>query len=233
MTSPNPSISTHAWQTLQGIVAPFLLDDIDTDVIIPQVELVAPIGGYGAGLFAGLRYVREREPDEDFVLNQQPFQSASVLIAGRQFGCGSSREHAVWALHEFGIRCILAESYGPIFYRNCLQNAVAPLELPRPDLEKLAGEAIVGRSSCEVDLTGGKLTVGTRTVACDVPDVVRQYVCDGADDIADTFARMEMVTAYERRTHSASLWRANSQYGAAAGLYLEGDPHGTDPEGHR
>ena len=119
---------------IEGIVAPLLRPNIDTDLIIPSREITSPgREGYGEKLFAPWRYLGpERRENPDFVLNREPFRRAPILVAGENFGCGSSREMAVWALRQFGIRAVIAPSFGAIFRANCLRNGVLPVELPGP-----------------------------------------------------------------------------------------------------
>lgn len=134
-----------AFTVHHGLAAPLMLDNVDTDQIIPSREM-RRVGrdGLGQGLFAGWRYKEgtTRAPDPEFILNRPGYQRASVLIAGDNFGCGSSREHAVWALHEFGFRAILARGFGDIFYNNCLRNGVLALVLSGEEIERLAAAAV-------------------------------------------------------------------------------------------
>lgn len=124
-----------------GISAPLIRNNIDTDSIIPSVEMKkVSKKGLAAGLFAGWRYTdrQKRTPDPDFILNQSGYENASILLSGRNFGCGSSREHAVWALDEFGIRAIVAESFGSIFHSNCINNGLLPIQLEADQIAQLA-----------------------------------------------------------------------------------------------
>lgn len=126
---------------LESVAAPLLRDNIDTDQIIPSREMKAVSRqGLGVGLFAGWRYVApdDRTPNRDFVLNDPAYEGAEILLAGENFGCGSSREHAVWALAEYGVRAILASSFGEIFFNNCVRNAIAPVVLSAGDIRRLA-----------------------------------------------------------------------------------------------
>jgi len=131
--------------TLTGIAAPLLRDNIDTDTIIPSREMKSTgKTGLADGLFAPWRYsdAASRLPDPQFVLNRPEFAQASILLAGHNFGCGSSREHAVWALAEWGIRCIVAPSFAPIFRNNCVRNGLLPIELPIAAIKDMAGREI-------------------------------------------------------------------------------------------
>ena len=124
---------------VEGAAAPLIRDKIDTDQIIPSRE-IRGVGktGLADGLFAGWRYRQSREPDPDFVLNDPDYAHAPILLAGANMGCGSSREHAVWALHEYGVRAVIAPGFAPIFRGNCIRNGVIPVELPREQIETIA-----------------------------------------------------------------------------------------------
>lgn len=127
-----------------GYAAPIFRDNIDTDQIIPSREMktVSKLG-LGDALFAGQRYVSGREEDPSFILNQPPFNKATIILSGENFGCGSSREHAVWALKDFGMRAIIAESFGDIFYKNCVVNGIAPITLPKEVIQSMGQEITI------------------------------------------------------------------------------------------
>lgn len=136
--------------SVTSIAAPLFIDNVDTDAIIPSREMkLTGKSGLADGLFAPWRYLDAdtRTANPDFVLNQEQFADARILLAGANFGCGSSREHAVWALKEWGILCIIAESFAPIFYNNCIRNGVLPVQLGRDDIRAMAGQMV------HVDLT--------------------------------------------------------------------------------
>jgi len=144
--------------TLTGIVAPLLRDNVDTDTIIPSREMRSTgRTGLADGLFAPWRYGEGREPDPGFVLNQARYARAPILAAGANFGCGSSREHAVWALAEWGIRAVIAESFAPIFEANALRNGLLPVALPREAIAALAGtQATIDLAARTVSGGGGE-----------------------------------------------------------------------------
>ncbi len=132
--------------TLTGIAAPLPMINVDTDMIIPKQYLkTIKRTGLGQGLFAELRYDEEGQPKPDFVLHQAPYDKAKILIAGDNFGCGSSREHAPWALLDFGFRCVIAPSFADIFYNNCFKNGILPIRLPQEEIDKLLDDASRGR----------------------------------------------------------------------------------------
>ncbi|MEK6215783.1 MAG: 3-isopropylmalate dehydratase small subunit, partial [Boseongicola sp.] len=140
--------------TLTGIAAPMPLVNIDTDMIIPKQFLkTIKRTGLGANLFDEMRFDREGNEVEDFVLNQPAYRKAEILVAGENFGCGSSREHAPWALMDFGIRCVISTSFADIFYNNCFKNGILPITLPEEDVEKLMDDASRGaNATVTVDL---------------------------------------------------------------------------------
>lgn len=188
------------WTRLTSRVAFLPHDDIDTDTIIPQVELVT-VGraGLGAGLFAHWRYDGGRTERPGFVLNQRPFRSARILAAGRNFGCGSSREHAAWALADFGIRCVLAPSFGPIFYRNCLRSRIAPLVVPAGTLDELrpALGPACHPAEVTVDLTAGRLALDRRTWPVEIPSEIVDYVVEGLDEVERTMRAEAEIERFE------------------------------------
>lgn len=151
---------------LTAVAAPLLIDDIDTDTLIPSREIRSTgKSGLAEGLFAGWRYRSPagREPEPSFVLNQPRYAQARILLAGGNFGCGSSREHAVWALAEHGIRVVIAPSFAPIFFGNCVRNGVLPAVVPAAQIRDLAG-------AIEADPQGTPLTVDVRAQSVSLPD---------------------------------------------------------------
>src|ERR1700743_3946611 len=135
-----------AFTTLTGIAAPLPLINIDTDMIIPKQFLkTIKRSGLGKHLFDEMPFTPEGKEIPDFVLNREPYRHASILVAGENFGCGSSREHAPWALDDFGIRCVIAPSFADIFYNNCFQNGMLPLKLPKDQVDQLMEDARQGR----------------------------------------------------------------------------------------
>lgn len=200
-----------AWTRIEGVAAPLLRPNIDTDIIIPSREITSPERtGYADKLFAPWRYRGpDRSENPDFVLNRGPFRQAQILIAGENFGCGSSREMAVWALRQFGIRCIVAPSFGAIFRNNCVRNAVLPVELPAALVHRLGAAAEARPQGWVVDL-----------VACEVvePDGChhgftvdareREILLSGQDAIDLTWQRRAQIEVFERedRRHRPWIW---------------------------
>lgn len=197
---------------LTAVAAPLIRDNVDTDAIIPSREMKAVSKtGLADGLFAGWRYreIGSREPDPGFVLNQPGYSQARILLGGGNFGCGSSREHAVWALAEFGIRGIVAPSFSPIFYNNCVRNGVLPVRLPAPAIAQLA-EAIaadpparpvtIDLKTCEIHGPGGWVQ------GFEIEPEAREMLLQGLDAIDVTMKLREGIEAYWRADRVARPW---------------------------
>lgn len=186
----------------KGVVAPLLRANIDTDAIIPSREMKrVSRKGLSTGLFAGWRYldIDTRRPDPSFVLNQAPYEQASILAAGPNFGCGSSREHAVWALQEFGIRAILAPSFGAIFERNCFNNGVLPLRVEAKQLDRILEDlaAAPDEPRLAVNLETQTLAWGDgQTLGFEVPAIQREMLLNGWDPIDRTLQAGADIDAF-------------------------------------
>ena len=189
--------------TLTGIAAPLLRSNIDTDLIIPKQFLTTLVrSGLGRNLFHEVRYDSEGRERPDFILNQAPYRQASILLAGPNFGCGSSREHAPWALKDFGIRAILAPSFADIFYTNCFANGLLPVALPMAAIEALA--AVQGPLT--VDLPAQQVRGGTLTFAFDIEPARKAVLLEGLDEIRRTEANLTDIAAYEARRRVEAPW---------------------------
>ena len=185
--------------TLTGIAAPLLVDNVDTDTIIPSREMKSTgKTGLAKGLFAPWRYsdVAARVPDPQFVLNRLEFARAPILLGGANFGCGSSREHAVWALAEWGIRCVIAESFAPIFRGNCIRNGVLPVTLPKDTLADLAGQVIT------IDLA--VQTAAGHAFSIDPES--KAMLLEGLDAIDLTLKHREAIAAWQAADRQARPW---------------------------
>lgn len=192
----------------EGVAAPLMLDNVDTDQIIPSREMKAVSrDGLSVGLFAGWRYVsaESRELQSDFVLNKPAFRDASVLLAGENFGCGSSREHAVWALAEFGIRAIVAKSFGAIFRDNCVRNGVLPVVLSSDDVQAIAAQAVSGARVC-IDLPDQTMTCGDHQYAFEIDAYAKRLLVGGLDPIGLTQSRSDEISAFLDRDRAARPW---------------------------
>lgn len=194
-----------------GIAAPLLQANVDTDAIIPSREMkLVSRQGLGVGLFAGWRYLAQesREPNDDFVLNRSQYQGASILLSGPNFGCGSSREHAVWALKEFGFRVIIAPGFGAIFANNCVRNGVLPLELEASKIEEIA--AWVERAPIEnqvcIDLPGQQVQAAGREYDFEIEKGARRMLVEGLDAITLTLTRRDAIEAFHEARQRSRPW---------------------------
>ena len=195
----------------EGIAAPLLRANIDTDAIIPSREMKrVSKHGLGEGLFAGWRYLSQerREPNPDFVLNQPDYRGASILLGGANFGCGSSREHAVWALREYGIRAIVAPGFGTIFAGNCVRNGLLPLVLPGEVIAAIAAwvSAAPGQNRVLIDLQAQQLEAAGQTYSFELDAGARGMLLQGLDAIALTQTRGEIIEQFHRRRQKLRPW---------------------------
>lgn len=194
---------------LKALAAPLMRPNVDTDVIIPSREITSPSReGFGAKLFASWRYLEpDRRPNPDFVLNRAPFDRAQILVAGENFGCGSSREMAVWAIRQFGFRCLVAPSFGAIFQANCYRNGVLPVVLPKAEVETLGREAESGTLELDVDLESCTVTApGGRTFRFEVGGPEREMLLAGLDAIGLTLKRRDEIRAFQTRDQATRPW---------------------------
>jgi 3-isopropylmalate/(R)-2-methylmalate dehydratase small subunit len=198
--------------TLTAIAAPLLRANVDTDAIIPSREMkTVSKTGLAAGLFAGWRYTQigGREPNPEFVLNRPRFAAARILLGGDNFGCGSSREHAVWALHEYGFRAVIAPSFAPIFYNNCIRNGIVPVRLPAATIAALAAqaEAAASASHLKVDLVAQQVRAADgATYAFDIEPEARDMLLEGLDGIDLTLKHRAAIAAFAQRDRAARPW---------------------------
>ena len=193
---------------LRSIAVPLMRENVDTDAIIPSREMRSVSKtGLADGLFAGWRYTspRSREPNPDFVLNQAQYQGAEILIAGNNFGCGSSREHAVWALAEYGFRAVIAPSFAPIFRSNCIRNGIAPIQLAQDDVETLAG---IGQAGGEVAIDLRTMTVSAdgHTFRFDLEDEARTMLMEALDLIELTRKSMDQIEKFRSKHSQNRPW---------------------------
>lgn len=196
--------------TLTAVGAPLMRDNIDTDAIIPSREIrsVAKTG-LTEGLFAGWRYVTMggRDPNPDFVLNDLRYAPAKILVAGTNFGCGSSREHAAWALAEYGFRAIIAPSFNPIFRNNCILNGMVPVVLPADQVAEIAAALTSGNPTLTVDLTTRQVRCPDGTAWPFVIDAeAREMLLEGMDSIALTLKMADRIHALRESDRRARPW---------------------------
>ncbi|MEM7569820.1 MAG: 3-isopropylmalate dehydratase small subunit [Pseudomonadota bacterium] len=193
-----------------GVAAPILRANIDTDAIIPSREMkTVSKSGLADGLFAGWRYVAQgsREPNPDFILNHPDFAETTILLAGENFGCGSSREHAVWALAEYGIRAVIAPSFGAIFYNNCIKNGILPITLSDGTIRQLAERVMANPKAHQLtlDLQACKLTASDGTEETfEIAETHREMLLEGLDSIDMTMKLSDQIDAFEAKDPRAS-----------------------------
>jgi len=195
--------------TLTGIAAYLPMINVDTDMIIPKQYLkTIKRTGLGSGLFAELRYDEAGKPKPDFVLHKPPYNTAKILIAGDNFGCGSSREHAPWALLDFGFRCIVAPSFADIFYNNCFKNGILPITLPQSQIDKLIDDASRGaNATLTVDLEHQEICgPDGSAIKFDIDPFLKRCLIDGLDDIALTLEKREHIDRFEEVSRMSRPW---------------------------
>lgn len=197
---------------LTAVAAPLIRANVDTDTIIPSREMKAVSKtGLADGLFAGWRYreIGGREPNPDFVLNQPAYAGARILLGGENFGCGSSREHAVWALAEYGIRAIVAPSFSPIFYGNCVRNGILPVRLPAAAIEALATQIVADPRArpLTIDLRSGELHAPNGDVhRFEIEAEAREMLLEGLDAIDLTLKHRAAIDAFRHADRAARPW---------------------------
>lgn len=194
---------------LTGVAAPLPIVNIDTDMIIPKDYLkTIRRTGLGKGLFAEMRYREDGSENPDFVLNRPAYRNAKILIAGDNFGCGSSREHAPWALLDFGIRCVISTSFADIFYNNCFKNGILPITVSPEDLQKLLDDAERGaNATLTVDLEAQEIHgPDGGTIRFEVDAFKRHCLLNGLDDIGLTMQKQEEIVNFEKRYAEARPW---------------------------
>jgi 3-isopropylmalate/(R)-2-methylmalate dehydratase small subunit len=195
--------------TLTGVAAPMEIMNVDTDMIIPKQYLkTIKRTGLGAGLFSEMRFNDDGSENPDFVLNQPAYRHAKILVAGDNFGCGSSREHAPWALLDFGIRCVISTSFADIFYNNCFNNGILPVVVSPDDLEKLFDDAKRGaNATLTVDLEAQEIHgPDGGTVKFDIDPARRNKLLKGLDDIGETMEKTPEIASFERKTAASRPW---------------------------
>ena len=192
--------------TLQGIAAPLPIVNIDTDMIIPKQFLkTIKRTGLGVSLFYEMRYDTEGKLVDDFVLNTKPYDNSKILVAGDNFGCGSSREHAPWSLKDFGIRCVISTSFADIFYNNCFQNGILPIVVNAEELDRLMSAA-GGQLEFNIDLPNQSIQVGNHSINFDIEDHRKERLLQGLDDIGITLGYKEDISSYESNKKTQKPW---------------------------
>ncbi len=188
-----------------GVSLPIL--NVDTDMIIPKQFLTTiKRTGLGANLFYEMRYDVNGSLIENFVLNQQPFSSAKILVSRDNFGCGSSREHAPWALLDFGIRCIIAPSFADIFFNNCFKNGILPIILSKPEVEELLAYAENKQNSFTIDLALQELVANNKVYHFNIDSFRKKCLLEGLDDIGLTLQQEHLITEFENNNRLTKPW---------------------------
>ena len=195
--------------SLEGVAAPLKLVNVDTDKIIPKQYLkTIKRTGLGKGLFAELRYKDDGSENPDFVLNQPAYRKAKILVAGDNFGCGSSREHAPWALLDFGIRCVISTSFADIFYNNCFQNGILPIQVSPENLAKLFDDAERGaNATLSIDLAKQEIRgPDGGTIKFDIDANRKHRLLNGLDDIGLTMEKKSKIENFEKKATDKRPW---------------------------
>ncbi len=195
--------------TLTGVAAPMPLVNVDTDMIIPKdyLKTIARTG-LGKGLFAEMRYREDGSENPDFVLNKPAYRNAQILVAGDNFGCGSSREHAPWALLDFGIRCVISTSFADIFYGNCFKNGILPITVSKEDLAKLMEDAERGaNATLTIDLATQEIHgPDGGTIRFDIDGFKKYCLLNGLDDIGLTMEKAPAISSFEQKLAVERPW---------------------------
>ena len=183
--------------------------NIDTDMIIPKQFLkTIKRTGLGKNLFFEMRYDDDGVEIKDFILNQEPHNKSKILITGKNFGCGSSREHAPWALLDFGITCVISSSYADIFYSNCFKNGILPIILPEEKIKELS-EYSKRKEEISIDLKEEKIIFGNSEIKFDIDPFKKKCLLEGLDDISLSLAKKEKITAFEENLKNNKPWIFN------------------------
>ena len=197
------------FEKLHGIAAPMPLVNIDTDMIIPKVFLKSiQRTGFGANLFDEMRFNRDGSEIADFVLNKPQYRNAEILVAGDNFGCGSSREHAPWAIADFGIKCVISTSFADIFFNNCFKNGILPIVLEQEQVDILMGDAEKGENArMTVDLEAQEITTSDgQVIKFDVDAFKKHCLLEGLDDIGLTMEKKAAIDTFEAQAEQARPW---------------------------
>ena len=191
---------------VQGVTAPIELSNIDTDMIIPKQFLkTIKRSGLGDGLFYEMRYDEKGNLNKNFILNEKPFSDSKILIAFENFGCGSSREHAPWALKDFGINVILAISFADIFFNNCFKNGILPIKLNKGEIDFLISNLPKHKNILKVNLINQVIILGTSVIKFDIENHRKESLLNGWDDIDLTLKYEEKISSYEENNPN-SFW---------------------------
>ena len=191
---------------IKGIPANLPMMNVDTDMIIPKQFLkTIKRTGLGKSLFFEIRYDETGKENREFVLNKEPYKNSSILLTGKNFGCGSSREHAPWALLDFGIKCIISSSFADIFYNNCFKNGMLPIILDEKKIEELI-QYSERKQNIEVNLKEQEITFGNKRIKFEIDPFKKKCLLDGLDDISISLEKLEKISSYESKMKSNKPW---------------------------
>ena len=209
MMLESTKIKMQKFNTLKSIPAYLPIVNIDTDMIIPKQFLkTIKRTGLGKNLFFEMRYDDDGNEIKDFSLNNEPFNNSKILIAGNNFGCGSSREHAPWALLDFGITCVISSSYADIFYSNCFKNGILPIILEEEKIKELS-EYSNRKEEISVDLNEQKIVYGNNETKFDIDPFKKKCLLEGLDDIALSLEKSKQIDTYEKKLKENKPWIFN------------------------
>ena len=195
--------------TLKSIPAYLPIVNIDTDMIIPKQFLkTIKRTGLGKNLFFEMRYDDNGKKIEDFILNKEPFNKSNILITGKNFGCGSSREHAPWALLDFGITCVISQSYADIFYNNCFKNGILPITISEEEIKELS-EYSIRKEEISIMLEDQKILFGKKEIKFEIAQVKKKCLIEGLDDIALSLDQKTKIEIFEKDLKSSKPWIFN------------------------
>ena len=191
---------------LKGIPANLPMMNVDTDMIIPKQFLkTIKRSGLGKSLFFEMRYDEQGKKINDFVLNKEPYNKSSILLAGKNFGCGSSREHAPWSLLDFGIKCVISPSFADIFYNNCFKNGMLPIVLDPKQVEELIKYS-KRKETIEINLSEQKIKLGNKIINFEIDTFKKKCLLNGLDDIALSLEKSEKISSYEKNIQKTKPW---------------------------
>ena len=195
--------------TLKSIPAYLPIINIDTDMIIPKQFLkTIKRTGLGKNLFHEMRYDHNGTEIKDFILNQDPFNKSKILIVGKNFGCGSSREHAPWALLDFGITCVISSSYADIFHNNCFKNGILPITITDEEIKEISDYS-KRKEEISINLSDQKIIFGNKEIKFEIDEFKKKCLIEGLDDIALSLEKLDKITEYENKLKSNKPWIFN------------------------
>ena len=199
------------FESIKSIPAYLPIVNIDTDMIIPKQFLkTIKRTGLGKGLFFEMRYDQSGKLVEEFILNKNPYKQSKILITGKNFGCGSSREHAPWALLDFGIKCIISSSYADIFYNNCFKNGILPIMITEEEIKEISDYS-KRKEEISVNLIDQKIIFGNKEIKFEIDEFKKRCLIEGLDDIALSLEKSEKIFSFEKKIKYTNPWIFNDQ----------------------